>query len=57
MFKTNGRVKSTSANTNNSNTKNKEFICTTCGKTKTVPNIEFGEAVVCVCGKEMIEKN
>jgi len=35
--------------------KGKEFICANCGKRKRILNVEFGEQILCVCGKPMAE--
>ena len=57
MFKTNGRTKA-AAHTNKTKASvlGKEFVCTSCGETKRVSDVEFGEAILCSCGKTMIEK-
>jgi ssDNA-binding Zn-finger/Zn-ribbon topoisomerase 1 len=56
MFKVNGRVKKEVSNKKDSK-HYKEFICSVCGKKKSLANIEFGELIVCDCGKYMIENN
>lgn len=56
MFKENGRL-GEKVSKDKASINGKEFICSTCGKTKSVSNVEFGEEVLCECGQTMIENN
>lgn len=54
MFKENGRTK---RSVNKEMASKKVFICTDpeCRKKKEVMNVEFGEEILCECGKSMVE--
>jgi len=54
MFTTNGRA-GKRASKERASVKGKEFSCTACGARKRVANVEFGEEIVCECGKPMVE--
>jgi hypothetical protein len=54
MFKENGRLYKPDKKIK-ANTDSKLFVCPSCDKKRKIKNAEFGEAVICECGKVMYE--
>jgi hypothetical protein len=54
MFKENGRL-CKSDKKEKAKEDSKLFICPSCDKKRKIKDVEFGEAVVCECGKVMYE--
>ena len=56
MFKENGRAsRATNAERASASANKKEFVCRACKRRKAVLRVEFGEQIICKCGKIMEE--
>ncbi len=55
MFKENGRAGRAKDKRAVASVSGKEFACSACGSRKRLTNVEFGEEIICDCGKPMVE--